>query len=122
MARLGEGKRDQVLAAADAREPFLGDLFGHVFGDDMAAERGEELYVADVEIARTDGLHDQPRGDVVEPQTTETLGELRPDQAELAHLSEELFIHAALLFPLLVAGRQYVACERRCRLNDRFLF
>ena len=84
------------LPLADAGNDLPGHLRAGVSGDDGAVEGGEELNIGDVEVAPRDVLDDESARDAPENEASEGLWEVDPDEAERAHLLEQLGLDTPL--------------------------
>src|SRR5579883_998183 len=73
-----------------------------MLGDDLAAERSQELNIGHIDISIADGLDDEPARDARLAQAAAGLGQLGRDQPQLAHLAKESAVDAALLLAFLI--------------------
>ena len=77
-----------------------------MLGDHAAEERGQKLNIADIEVAVGDLLGDDAGGDGSLAQSAVLLGKIDADQAERAHLPQQVAVRAMLLGPFPVAWRE----------------
>ena len=121
-ARLGEAEGDERASLADAGNDVLRDLRAGVGGDDGAVERSEELHVGDVHVAARDVLDDEAARDAAEVEPAERLRQVDPDEAERAHLLDELGLDAGLGLTLPIAGGEPLLREAARHVAHRELF